>query len=190
MSDLRRTNAMELLHRTEARYVEHLSGTLLEHLVRTEELLRQWGASDEVAIAGLCHAVYGTDGFPVALLNLDSRNLVVDAVGSDTEAIIYLYASCDRGSTYPNLLDGGSHRFADRFVGGVVEPTLSQLQNFVDLSLANEADVLLGPGRSGPVSVWLQTFYGDLGYLASDSVRLGFERYLEAAMSPQGGTPG
>ncbi len=184
MSDLRRTKAMELLRRTDAGSVEHLSGTLLEHLVRTEELLRQWGASDEVAVAGLCHAVYGTDGFPVALLTLDNRPLVVDAVGSDTEAIIYLYASCDRGCTYPNLVDGGSHRFADRFHGGVVEPTHSQLQNFVDLSLANEADVVLGPGRSGLVPAWLQTFYGDLGYLASDSVRLGFESYLDAAISP------
>jgi hypothetical protein len=120
----------------------------------------------------------------VALLALDSRNLVVDPVGPDTEAIIYSYASCDRGSTYPNLLEGRSHRFADRFDGGAVEPTLSQLQNFVDLSLANEADVIMGAGRSGAVSGWLQTFYGDLGYLASDSVRLGFESYLEAAGSP------
>lgn len=66
MSDLRRTNAMELLNWAEAGRVEHLSDTLLEHLVRAEELLRQWGASDEVAVAGLCHAIYGTDGFPVA----------------------------------------------------------------------------------------------------------------------------
>jgi hypothetical protein len=29
-------------------------------------------------------------------------------------------------------------------------------------------------------SGWLQRLYGDLGYLASDSVRLGFESHLEA----------
>jgi hypothetical protein len=184
VSDLRRTSAMELLRRIDAGRVEHLRGTLLEHLVRTEDLLRLWGASDELARAGLCHAIYGTDGFPVALLPLGSRNLVIDAVGPDTEAIVYLYASCNRGSTYPNLVEGGSHRFADRFDGEVVEPTLSQLQNFVDLSLANEADVVMGPGRSGAVSGWLQTFYRHLGYLASDSVRLGFESYLEAAGAP------
>ncbi len=56
------STAVDALEEWGARSHSHPGGTLLDHLVRTESMLRHWGAPDEVALAGLCHAAYGTDG--------------------------------------------------------------------------------------------------------------------------------
>ena len=50
--------------------LQHPGGTLYEHVTRVAALLAEWGASEEVQAAGLCHACYGTAGFPHALLSL------------------------------------------------------------------------------------------------------------------------
>ena len=56
--------------------IAHLNGSLFDHLERTELLLRRWGCSETVSIAGLCHAAYGTDGFPTALVTLEDRDVL------------------------------------------------------------------------------------------------------------------
>ena len=90
------TDAGALLVACNARNLEHPGGTLLEHLRRVGEQLAGWGASREVQLAGLCHAVYGTDGFSVSLLDLDQRGTLREAIGMQAEELVYLYASCDR----------------------------------------------------------------------------------------------
>jgi hypothetical protein len=45
----------------------------MAHLKRVKALLDSWGARPALAAAGLCHAFYGTDGFPTALLDLEHR---------------------------------------------------------------------------------------------------------------------
>ena len=106
-----RDNALRILEERGADSVEHLNGSLLDHLKRTERLLLDWGASEELALAGLCHAVYGTDGFATALLNLDERQRLSVAVGPDVEAVVYFYGSCDRGFFYPQISSVSGARF-------------------------------------------------------------------------------
>jgi hypothetical protein len=60
--------AIELLGRLGAADIPHPGGRLLAHLVRTHDQLAAWDQAPEVCLAGLCHAAYGTDGFPTALL--------------------------------------------------------------------------------------------------------------------------
>ena len=110
-----RGTALELLRDRHADAVEHLNGTLLDHLERTEQLLRAWGSSAALATAGLCHAAYGTDGYAPALLNLDERTLLAAAVGPHVEATVYFYASCDRRFLYPRIGVGEWDAFRDRF---------------------------------------------------------------------------
>ena len=97
--------------------VPHLRGFLFDHLRRTEALLRHWSTPEPVAVAGLCHATYGTDGFAPGLLGLDERQDLIDLVGETTEALVYLYASCDRSFVYPTLAAGCEPWFRDRFTG-------------------------------------------------------------------------
>ncbi|MEU8121628.1 DUF6817 domain-containing protein [Spirillospora sp. NPDC049024] len=95
--------AAELLRAKRADLIQHPGGTLLEHLHRVHALLGAWGARRTLRLAGLCHAFYGTDGFPVALGSFDRREELSAIVGTETESLVHLYASCDRASTYPTL---------------------------------------------------------------------------------------
>jgi hypothetical protein len=93
--------AAELLASRGAAGIPHPGGTLLAHLERVHALLAQWGARPALRRAGLCHAFYGTDGFAVALGDPSRRDELASMVGEEAERLVYLYASCDRGFSYP-----------------------------------------------------------------------------------------
>jgi hypothetical protein len=122
--------------------IDHPGGTLLAHVIRTGELLLAWGARPALALAGLCHAVYGTDGFPIVLRALDQRSDVADVVGAEAEFIIYQYASCDRRFVFPRLGREGPVAFRDRFTGEIILTDPFRLSDFVELTFANELDLV------------------------------------------------
>lgn len=178
-----RKQVAQFLNKHGADEIVHLNGSLLAHLERTESLLRRWGCSETVSIAGLCHAAYGTDGFPTALITLEDRDVLSGAAGADVEALVYLYASCDRGFVYPRLSVGDRIEFRDRFTGRTFLPTKSELRDFVDLTLANESDVgLVGRGGDEPPERLLAMF-SNFRHLASPLVRDGFELLMSGADS-------
>jgi len=139
--DDRRNAAEALLRARGADDIEHPGGTLWAHLGRVLTVLVEWGADDDVQLAGLCHAAYGTDGFRVALLTLDERPALAEAIGSYAEALVYLYASCDREQTYPQL-GRPVVTFTDRFSGTRHTPPPTGLRAFMEISAANELDVV------------------------------------------------
>lgn len=176
----RRERVAQFLHERGADQIDHLNGTLFDHLERTELLLRRWGCSEVVSIAGLSHAVYGTDGFPRALVALENRDVFTEAAGFHVEALVYLYASCDRGFVYPRLRNGVRMEFRDRFCGRTFLPAKPDLRDFVDLTLANEFDVgVVGPKAAEPPE-WLWTMFNHFQHLASEPVRDGF-RFISTA---------
>ncbi len=132
--------AIALLHQLGATEITHPGGTLVAHLQRVRSRLAGWGARPALQLAGLCHAFYGTDGFPTALLSPDSRSDLAEAIGAEAEAIVYLYASCDRKATYPNLADAEGP-FRDRFTGRLHTPEPQHRRDFAELSVANELDL-------------------------------------------------
>ncbi|MER5833286.1 DUF6817 domain-containing protein [Streptomyces sp. NPDC002130] len=132
--------AVALLSGLGAADIAHPGGTLLAHLTRVQWQLAAWGARPALQLAGLCHAFYGTDGFPSALLPLDRRGELAAAVGVEAEAVVYLYASCDRRATYPTLADADGP-FHDRFTGLSHTPEPQARRDFAELSAANEIDL-------------------------------------------------
>jgi hypothetical protein len=136
------TSADTLLRRLGAPTLAHPGGSLYEHLWRVHALLKEWDAPRPIRLAGLCHAVYGTAGFDRELLSPTARTPLVDAIGRRAEALVHLYASCDRADFYPRLEHERPPRFRDRFTGrerGLPEATLRAL---VEITAANELDVL------------------------------------------------
>jgi hypothetical protein len=132
--------AAELLASRGAAEIPHPGGTLLAHLERVHALLAQWGARPALRLAGLCHAFYGTDGFAVALGDQARRDELAAIAGEEAERLVYLYASCDRGFSYPHLA-APAGPFKDRFTGTVLRPPLSLRRDFAELTLANELDI-------------------------------------------------
>ncbi|MEU6585306.1 DUF6817 domain-containing protein [Nocardia sp. NPDC046763] len=121
--------------------IDHPGGTLLAHLGRVADTLAAWGHDGDLQLAGLAHAVYGTDGFGVSLVELSDRATVVELVGTRAEGWIYQYAACDRETVYPRI-DAVPVRFRDRFTGGEFEPSEPDFRAFLELTIANELDVL------------------------------------------------
>jgi len=170
----------------------HLNGTLLKHLIATEDLLRSWGSSEELCLAGLCHATYGTDGFAPFLVPFDDRRVLRDVVGSDVEEIVYLYAACDRSLLYPQLSGDGPVCVRDRFLDETFPPADARIRDFVDLTLANELEIaLVGSGtvRSGTAGSdadagsskrpeWIGPLVAQMEKRASPGARRGARRLL------------
>ncbi|MCT9140969.1 DUF6817 domain-containing protein [Streptomyces violarus] len=132
--------AIALLHQLGAAEIAHPGGTLVAHLRRVRSRLAVWGGRPALQLAGLCHAFYGTDGFPTGLLSADSRSDLAEVIGAEAEAIVYLYASCDRKATYPTLTDADGP-FRDRFTGRLHTPDPRHRRDFAELSVANELDL-------------------------------------------------
>jgi hypothetical protein len=120
--------------------IPHPGGTLLAHLERVSALLGQWGARPTVRLAGLCHAYYGTDGFPVMLGDLASRDELAAVIGQTAERLVYFYASCDRHFSYPHLAEPAG-AFRNRFTGTVLSPPQEMRRDFAELTAANELDI-------------------------------------------------
>jgi hypothetical protein len=120
----------------------HPGGTLLDHLCRTHALLAAWGAPRALALAGLCHATYGTDGYPHALVPPTERHAVVDLAGAEAEAIVHRYGRCDRSVVHPQLGRRRPVAYRDRVTRATTHMTGAALRSFTELTVANELDVL------------------------------------------------
>jgi hypothetical protein len=139
--DERRSAALQLLGDRGAATIEHPGGLLLGHLLRTEQTLRDWETDEPTCLAGLCHAAYGTQGFPTALLPVTARATLRDAIGAEAEAVVHRYGACDRDATYPGL---GSVKatFTDRFTGTTEVVGGDDLRAFAMVTIANELDLV------------------------------------------------
>jgi hypothetical protein len=136
--------AIAFLKLHSADQIPHFNGSLLSHLESTTELLRNWGNPQDLCLAGLCHAAYGTDGFPLGLIEVSGRSELQQAIGPDAEQLVHFYASCDRSFLYPRIAGGLPLEFRDRFTGTVSVPDSSIFSSFLELTFANELDIALG----------------------------------------------
>lgn len=137
MEDAQFAAAFELLEACGADRLEHPGGTLLAHLRRTARRLESWGADRTLTAAGLCHAAYGTRGFPRALLRLEQRPRLRQAIGEEAEAIVYAYCASDRA--YERAAEG---EVRDRFSGEYWTPAEVMRRALGELTAANELDVV------------------------------------------------
>ena len=132
------------LHALGAGEFQHLNGSLAAHLRGTESLLREWGAPESVCIAGLYHAVYGTDGYNPALVGIDMRQRIQALLGQEAEQLAYLYGACNRRVYYPRIGTDAQLRFADRFSDTEYDISDEQLRKLCELILANELEIAQG----------------------------------------------
>jgi hypothetical protein len=166
------------LRRLGAEQVAHPGGNLYAHLCRVSERLAVLGCSSEVQTAGLAHAVYGTDGFGLALLDPADRAVLRDLVGADAEELVYLYGACDRGRSWRELAETG--QVFDRFVRQVRTPNVAQLRSLVDLSIVNELDVIeQDPAVADRHGTYFRELFASWAPLASERVIRDAHRVLQ-----------
>lgn len=140
-----RSAALSFLRAHAADRTDHINGDLLTHLEGTRALLVEWGSDEDLCLAGLCHAAYGTDGFPPSLIDTSERNRLRDAIGERAEAEVFFYAACDRSFLYRQFDPKGGRgrpiRYRDRFSSAVSTPDAQTIHRFVELTYANELEL-------------------------------------------------
>lgn len=119
----------------------HLTGSLEEHLIATHELLRLWGAGEDLQTAGLYHAAYGTAGFEEAMVNIDQRARIRSIIGEPAEQIAYVYCACDRAVVWPSIHGSQPVQFHNRFTGRTGPLEGLELRDFCELTVANEVQI-------------------------------------------------
>ena len=70
-------------------------------------MLERDGAPPHVCLAGLCHSIYGTNIFKQASVPMQERARVVKRIGSEAEALAYIFCSCNRPTALLEAVDRG-----------------------------------------------------------------------------------
>ena len=71
----------------------HSERTLLEHLTGTASLLMDWGCSNDIVYAGLCHSIYGTDSYHTVTIDPSKRDEVRALIGKKAEALAWEFGN-------------------------------------------------------------------------------------------------
>ncbi|WP_348944501.1 DUF6817 domain-containing protein [Chitinibacter sp. FCG-7] len=121
----------------------HLNGSLENHLLGTEQLLRRWGAEDKVCRAGLFHAAYGSAGYEDKLISINLRDQITKLIGAEAESLVYLYCACDRNLFYPRIGTSTQYLFSNRFNGAEHNLSHEELCALCEITLANELELAL-----------------------------------------------
>lgn len=121
--------------------VDHINGSLFEHLKGTYFLLQSWGAGQELCLAGPYHALYGTSGFNNQLISHNERNKAQTILPKKVEHIVYTYCACNRDAFWPQIGSASPLIFFNRFTNDQYELTLKELRQFCELTVANELEI-------------------------------------------------
>ncbi len=87
---------------------------LMPHLLGTRDLLREWGARQELCDAGLFHSLYGTEYFDSATLPETGRKDLRRIIGAGAEYLVWLWCFGIRNTMLPGLRGEGALRIQDR----------------------------------------------------------------------------
>lgn len=124
---------IEFLTNSKTHLIPHSEDySLLDHLVGTYKLLKEFNAIEEVCLAALFHSVYGTHCFTDININQDRRSEIRSLIGERAEALVWMFCNLKRPSLFEAILGG--------------KTTLNQagiLENdFNDLLLLESANIL------------------------------------------------
>jgi hypothetical protein len=99
------TDPVEYLEAIGMREIPHGSrgadlthGSFMDHLLGVETAMRELGCGESMALAGLFHSVYGTEGFQYYTLPLSERAKVRELVGARGELAVFYNCVMDRHS--------------------------------------------------------------------------------------------
>ena len=120
--------------------VAHSGGDFLHHLRAVHDLLAAHGAERHVAVAGLFHSIYGTEGFQEFSLPLSERGRVRELIGEAAEHLAWANCAMDRATfdeAVEGALDGACERLPvrERAGGDEVPLTRRQLVELAELHL-------------------------------------------------------
>jgi|TARA_R110001592_G_scaffold4747_2_gene26583 hypothetical protein len=87
------------------KYIGFVSEPIMNHLIETASILKEYGAPDYLIDAGLFHSIYGeASSRNVPRNKYLTRDELIDMIGKDAEEIVYEYSSIESPRT-ENILN-------------------------------------------------------------------------------------
>jgi hypothetical protein len=147
-SELRRAldAGVSFLAERSAEQVAHSSGSFLDHLAGVADLLVAWDCPADTCLAGLFHAVYGTEAFPRPLVDASTeagRAGVRAVIGEPAEQLSWLFERVDRQAFFA-AVDADPPRVVDRTSGEHLAVSRAEHRALCDVLVANWLEQLPG----------------------------------------------
>ena len=133
---MRKIPASTPARRAHAGNIRHGGRSLYEHLIGTHELLREWGASEQVRLAGLFHSIYGTRHFRKSAWPLVDRMTIRNLIGDEAEFLAYLFCVTDR----PKALLVAANSLRDHHAGNMHMLDAKTMRSLREIEAANLLD--------------------------------------------------
>lgn len=128
---------LEKLDQYDLQGFSHTNEGLVSHLKGTFEILKSWGCSETLCVAGLCHSIYGTESYRRNPIDLSERNNIQSIIGGEAEQLAYLFGAHVKDSLWENLSRDEGFRIKDRLAKEDIELSQDDLANLITLTLAN-----------------------------------------------------
>jgi len=119
------------------RGIRHSGRDFYTHLKGTHDLLEVWGNRPEVCRAGLFHSVYGTAKFKRRVVPFARRDLVRDLIGSEAEALAYVFCVTARPASLLALIGSEQRVLLDRQTQRLIALSQRQLDDLLEIEAAN-----------------------------------------------------
>lgn len=120
----------------------HSGRTLRDHLLGTHDLLRAWGNSEHVCLAGLFHSIYGTQEYAMKSVSVEHRDTVRQLIGNEAEDLAFMFCTVDRNGLFQRT-DGSTVRL--KVIEGNLEIDVSRetLRCLIEIEVANIVEQML-----------------------------------------------
>ena len=166
--------------------VSHTGRTLFEHFIGTGDLLKEWGCSNYLYLAGYFHAFYGTEGSlnGFHIFKFEEREKLQNIIGEKAEHLVFLYCISKRRRTYyEQIARKGYFYVTNRLTDEKISINKEVLIDLICLDIANlieELDrqplfnqrLLRWIGRLWFRFKYIKRHYQSLGYLPNQAQEL------------------
>ncbi|WP_370981227.1 DUF6817 domain-containing protein [Agaribacterium sp. ZY112] len=142
------------------RATSHSGGNFLQHLFGVFDILRAWGAPEEVYLAGLYHSIYGTEFFQKSTVDKQQRQSIQALIGVPAERLAYAFCSVRRNEILPALLNCSLPEQHSRATlneinsHNTLQLTALELEQLLLIEMANLLDQLSDKDRSPAIFIW------------------------------------
>jgi hypothetical protein len=99
-----RDTIQEFLMKLDTHNTKHTKNNLMNHLLRTYDLLKKYGFSQNICSAGAMHSIFGTNVFKTKTLDITQRELVEAVIGVNATNLVELFSAIDRPASLEQAL--------------------------------------------------------------------------------------
>jgi hypothetical protein len=117
----------------------HLDRHLFDHFIGTYRILKKWNSPEYVCLAGLAHALYGTESFRNISIPLNSRSHLREIIGEEAERLVYYYCVLKRQDFCKNL-DRSTFSITSRIDGQRIPISKRDFKDITELFLADRLE--------------------------------------------------